>query len=121
MTGQLSFATGSAIPIFVTFSSEDEQALDLVCSPNSARFHLYRERLIGSHAIKEGAVGQSNNTFREVMGTAALWPSHEIPPEAGKRHFQGEIEIRKGLRPTFTFPRFSLRVSAPFCLSRGEL
>ena len=110
-TAQLSFATGSPIPLFVTFSCADEQALDLLCAPGAIKFHLFRERLIGSHAIREGAVGQSNNTFREVMGTAAFWPSREGAQAPGTRTLQGELEVRKGLRPTFVFPRFTLRVS----------
>ena len=110
---QLSYATGSPIPLYVTFSSADEQALDLLCAANAIRFHLYRERLIGSHAIREGAVGQSNNTFREVMGTATFWPSLDSSGEQGKRRMQGEIDVRKSLRPSFVFPRFTLRVSFP--------
>lgn len=110
---QLSFATGSPIPLHLTFSSADEQALDLLSSAGAIRFHLFRERLIGSHAIKEGAVGQSNNTFREVMSSAVFWPSQEGAQEPGKRKLQGELEVRKGLRPTFVFPRFTLRVSVP--------
>ncbi|PSR81579.1 hypothetical protein PHLCEN_2v6345 [Hermanssonia centrifuga] len=112
----LSFSTGSPIPMFVTCTSSDEQALDLVCAPSAMRFHLYRERLIGSHATREGAAGQSNNTFREVMCTAAFWPSQESAPEPGKRTLQGELDVKKGMRPTFTFPRFTLRVSVPCCL-----
>ncbi|KAJ3554715.1 hypothetical protein NM688_g2961 [Phlebia brevispora] len=114
----LSYATGSPIPLEVTFSSEDEQALDILCAANAVRVHLYRERLIGSHAIKEGAAGQSNNTFRETMGTAAFWPSQDGVAGQGKRRLQGEIDVRKGLRPTFVFPRFTLRYA--LCMLPSE-
>lgn len=108
---QLSYAAGSPIPLFVTFSCADEQALDLLCAPGAVKLQLYRERLIGSHAIREGAQGQSNNTFREVVSSGAFWPSQEGAHAPGTRMLQGELEVRKGIRPTFIFPRFTLRVS----------
>lgn len=112
---QLSYATGSPIPLFLTFTSDDEQALDLLCANAAIRLVLLRERLIGSHATVEGAAGQSNNTFREVVGTACFWPAHDeggggSGGARGRRQLQGEIDIRKSVRPTFVFPRFSLRV-----------
>ena len=67
---------------------------------------------MGSHATVEGATSQSSNTFREVMGTAYFWPTQDgAPAQHGTRQLQGEIDVRKSLRPTFVFPRFSLRVS----------
>ncbi|EKM58518.1 uncharacterized protein PHACADRAFT_252915 [Phanerochaete carnosa HHB-10118-sp] len=106
----LSFATGSPIPLFMTFSSSDEQALDLLCSPSAIRLQLMRERLLGSQATQKGASGQSSNTFREPMAGAYFWPSQDGTVEQGKRQLQGEIDVKKNLRPTFVFPRFSLRV-----------
>lgn len=117
-SSQLSYAIGSPIPLLLTIRSADEQALDVLCTPGAMKFHLYRERLIGSHAVKEVG-GQSNNTFREVVGNAAFWLSQDDPKEAGKRKLHGELEVKKGLRPSFTFPRFSVRVSAS-CLRRGK-
>lgn len=94
----------------MTFSSSDEQALDLLCSPSAVRLQLVRERLLGSQATQEGASGQSSNTFREPVAGAYFWPSQDGAVEHGKRQLQGEIDIKKSLRPTFVFPRFSLRV-----------
>ena len=108
---QLSFATGSPIPLFLTFSCPDEQALDLLCTSSAIKVHLARERLIGSHATVAGATGQSNNTLREIMGTGYFWPAQDGAVQHGQRQLQGELEVRKSHRPTFTFPRFSLRVS----------
>ena len=110
MSVQLSFATGSPIPLFLSFTSSDEQALDLLCTTSAIRLALLRERLVGSHATVVGAPGQSSNTFREVMGTAYFWPSQDGTVQHGRRQLQGEIDVRKSLRPTFVFPRFSLRV-----------
>ncbi len=70
-----------------------------------------RERLIGLVATRPGA-GNSANVVREVMGTANFWPSEGgTAEEPNKRTLQGELDVRKALRPTFTFPTFTLRVS----------
>lgn len=45
------------------------------------------------------------------MTGAAFWPSLEGAQEPGKRVLQGELELKKALRPSFTFPGFALRVS----------
>ncbi|KAI0342666.1 hypothetical protein BDW22DRAFT_1357119 [Trametopsis cervina] len=105
----LSFATGSPIPIFATFSADDEQALDVISSPTAVKVCLVRERLIGSVATRPG--GQSSaNTIREVMGVASFWPSQDGAQGApNTRTLQGELDVRKALRPTFTFPTFTLR------------
>lgn len=76
---------------------------------------MYRERLIGTQAFKEDAAGRSNKAFREFVSAASFWPHHDGAPEEGKRTLQGELEIRKGTKPSFTFPRFSLRVRSLFC------
>ncbi|KAI0696900.1 hypothetical protein BC835DRAFT_1271093 [Cytidiella melzeri] len=104
----LSYAAGSPVPIFVSFSSDDQQALDLLCTPTAVKVVLVRERLIGAVATRQAA-GNSSNVVREVMGTAGFWPSPEGSSEPLKRRLQGELEIKKTLRPTFTFPTFALR------------
>ncbi|KAI0783856.1 hypothetical protein BC629DRAFT_1593993 [Irpex lacteus] len=105
----LSYAAGSPIPIVVTFSSDDQQALDVISSPTAVKVALVRERLIGLVATRPGA-GNSANVVREVMGTANFWPSEGgAAEEPNKRTLQGELDVRKALRPTFTFPTFTLR------------
>lgn len=109
---QLSYAAGSPIPIVVTFSSDDQQALDLICSPTAVKVALVRERLIGLVATRPGT-GSSANVVREVMATANFWPSENggAPPHPLRRVLHGELDVRKTFRPTFVFPSFSLRVS----------
>ncbi|KAL7279290.1 hypothetical protein ACG7TL_007131 [Trametes sanguinea] len=97
------------IPIILTLEGSDEQALDLLSTPSSVRMHLLRVRLVGSHAMQDESAGRSNNVFRETVGTAFFWPSDEGAPQPAKRVLQGELEVKKGLKLGFTFPRFSLR------------
>lgn len=100
------FAVGSPIPLYLTFSGDDETALDLLSKPSSPHAHLMRERKIGYAALSEGAE-ETSNTFREPIGKAYFWPSGVH--EKGKRMLQGEILIKKGSKPTFAFPRFALK------------
>lgn len=85
--------------------------------------HLVRLRLVGSHATHEETGGRSNNIFRESVGNAFFWPSDEGAPRPGTRVLNGELEVKKGLKLGFVFPRFSLRVrrSPPPLSSRSVL
>ncbi|KAI0671856.1 hypothetical protein C8Q78DRAFT_972602 [Trametes maxima] len=105
----LTYALGSPIPVVLTLTGSDEQALDLLSTPSAVRLHLVRVRLVGSHAVQEETGGRSNNVFRESVGSAFFWPSDEGAPRAGTRVLQGELEVKKGLKLGFVFPRFSLR------------
>ncbi|KAI0789899.1 hypothetical protein C8Q75DRAFT_806557 [Abortiporus biennis] len=123
ISNPLTYASGSPIPIFITVSSSDNQAVDLISTPSSIKLHLVRERYTGSDAVKEDSIGRSNNTFREVVGTAFFWPSTSANTASDgtegektgngslKRILQGELEVRRGLKPSFVFPRFALRYS----------
>ena len=105
---QLSYATGTPIPFFVTFSSNDNHALEIACSPTAVKVCLVRERIIGSQATKTGSSARSNNVFREVVCGASFWP---VEDGCGRLVLQGELELKKALRPSFSFPGFALRVS----------
>jgi len=102
----LSFALGSPVPLYLTFRSDDETALDVLAKPSSVNVFLQRERKIGYAALSEGAEG-TTNTFREPLGKAYFWP--DGASEHGKRTLQGEVLIKKGSKPSFAFPRFSLQ------------
>ncbi|KAI0636046.1 hypothetical protein C8Q77DRAFT_1101044 [Trametes polyzona] len=107
----LTYALGSPIPLILTLAGSDEQALDLLATPTAVRMHLVRVRLVGSHAVHDDpeAGGRSNNVFRESVGSASFWPSSEGAPRPGTRVLSGELEVKKGLKLGFVFPRFSLR------------
>jgi hypothetical protein len=102
---------GSPIPILVTLRSQDEVALDLLSTPSSINVFLTRSIAIGSEATNDDAPRRSNNTFLENVGKAFFWPAAEGAPEADVKRLHGEIDIRKSLKPSFVFPRFTLRVS----------
>ncbi|KAH9928377.1 uncharacterized protein B0H18DRAFT_1157817 [Fomitopsis serialis] len=96
---KLTCARGSPIPLSVTVTSDDEQALDLLSAPTSIRLHLIRTRVLGPHAMSED----------ERVGTAYFWPSDAGAQDRGKRALWGEILAKSDSKPSFACPGFSLR------------
>jgi hypothetical protein len=107
---QLSYPLGTSIPLTVTISSPDAQALDILSKPNSVHLHLVRSVATGSDATNDDAVRRSNNHFTEVAGLAVFWPASERASVKGQRTLQGELPVSKALKPSFIFPRFDVRV-----------
>ncbi|KII85090.1 hypothetical protein PLICRDRAFT_45202 [Plicaturopsis crispa FD-325 SS-3] len=105
----LKYALASPIPLTMTLSSTDDEALDLLSKSSSIRLYLVRSLAFGSDASTETTVRRSNNFFKESMGRAAFWPASEGMAEAGKRTLQGEIDVPRTLKPSFVFPRFAVR------------
>jgi len=75
----------------------------------------------GSDAIidDDSVKRRSNNFFKEGVGQAIFWPSSE--GSIGMRQLQGELEIKQGLKPSFVFPRLSIRVSEMAVISFSVL
>ncbi|OBZ62661.1 hypothetical protein A0H81_15025 [Grifola frondosa] len=105
----LTYATGAPLPLFLTLTGTDAQALDLLSTPSAVNLHLIRSRAVGTQAAQDEATARSDSVFRESVGSAFWWPSEEGAPEALRRTLQGELDVKKGLKPSFVFPKFSLR------------
>ena len=65
----------------------------------------------GDEATDENGARRTDNHFSQDMGIGYFWPSQEGAAQSLKRVFQGELEVAKGLKPSFIFPKVSLRVS----------
>lgn len=63
----------------------------------------------GSDAADEGITRRTDNYFLEGAGQAFFWASGA--GDGNKRVLQGELEVARTLKPSFTFPRFTVRVS----------
>lgn len=107
---QLSYALGSPIPLLLTLTCPDSQAIDLLSQPSATTVFLTRTIAIGSEATDESAPRRSNNTFPEHLSKAFWWPSEEGAPVEGKSVLHGEIDVGKNVKPGFVFPRFTIRV-----------
>ncbi|KAI0950800.1 hypothetical protein AcW1_008009 [Taiwanofungus camphoratus] len=106
----LSYSRGSPIPLFLTITSADEQAVDLLATPTSIKVNLIRARVLGVHATDEDiGTAQSDHVFRETVGLAYFWPLVDGATQAGVRTLQGELDLKASLKPNFVFPKFTLR------------
>ncbi|KAJ7476230.1 hypothetical protein FB451DRAFT_1397558 [Mycena latifolia] len=105
----LSYTIGSPIPLILTLKSEDVHALDTLSNPKAIGVHLVRSVALGSDAMEERTERRSNTFFISGVGQAFFWPSSEGGPEPGKRTLRGELDVKKHVKPSFLFPRFSVR------------
>ena len=97
----------------LTLTSADPQALSLLSSPSEIQVFLMRSMALGSEADREDGVRRrSNNYFREISSQAYFWSLSEAE-ETGIKTLQGEVDVSKALRPSFSFPRLSIRVRSP--------
>ena len=101
----------------LTLTSADPQALSLLSSPSEIRVFLMRSMALGSEADREDGVRRSNNYFREISSQAYFWSLSEAE-ETGIKTLQGEVDVSKALKPSFSFPRLSIRVRSPLILVR---
>ncbi|KAH8117915.1 hypothetical protein DFH11DRAFT_1571413 [Phellopilus nigrolimitatus] len=111
LASPLSYANGSPIPLLLTLKSSDAQALDLVAQPSASAIFLTRTIAIGSTATDETSPRRSNNTytFPEHIARAFWWPVSEGAFSKDTRILQGEIDVKKDVKPGFVFPRLSIR------------
>ncbi|KAJ7761956.1 hypothetical protein DFH07DRAFT_956974 [Mycena maculata] len=105
----LAYSIGSPIPLILTLKSEDTQALDTLSNPTAIKLHLVRSMALGADAMEDRAERKSNTFFVTGVAQAYFWPSNEGAPEPGIRIMRGELEVKKALKPSFLFPRFSVR------------
>lgn len=99
------------MPLLLTLKSSNEQALDTLSDTKAIKLFLVRSIALGSDSMEERADRRSNTVFPSGAGQAYFWPSAEGARESGKRILRGELEVKKSAKPSFLFPRFSIRVS----------
>jgi hypothetical protein len=98
----------------ITFKGDDPHALDVLTKPDAIQLKLRRSMATGSEAIDDNGVRRTDNYFQEESGMAYFWPSQEGAMEVNKRVLQGELDVVKGLKPSFKFPEFTVRVRVQF-------
>ncbi|KAG2126748.1 hypothetical protein BD769DRAFT_789990 [Suillus cothurnatus] len=104
----LSYARGSAIPLWLTFTGTDEQALDLLANYQATRVFLKRSLTTGCGATSDHAGKHTDNFFVQTMARAVFWPARDAST-AGKRVLQGEVKLKQTFKQSVVFPRFSVR------------
>ncbi|KAE9405202.1 hypothetical protein BT96DRAFT_955390 [Gymnopus androsaceus JB14] len=106
----LSYARGSVIPCFLSLSSRDPQALDMITASDCINVCL--QRRVGYSCApgiekKKVAYQESLRDFAK----AAWMPSATMQSDPYNRHLEGEIRIPKDFRPTSLMDHFSISYS----------
>ncbi|EIW83921.1 hypothetical protein CONPUDRAFT_51562 [Coniophora puteana RWD-64-598 SS2] len=89
----LTYARGTPLPLIMTLSGDDEHALDLLASPSSIHLTMVRSVMTGPKATDDSV------------------EAGEFEAGAVDRILQGEIDVKRSLKPSFHFPNFTTRVS----------
>ncbi|KAJ7158555.1 hypothetical protein C8R46DRAFT_394456 [Mycena filopes] len=105
----LAFTIGSPIPLIFTLKSENQPALDTLAVANAIKLYLVRSIAMGSDAMQDNAERRSNSFFESNVGQAYFWPSTEGAQEPGKKVMRGELEVKRQTKPSFVFPRLTMR------------
>ncbi|KAJ7031297.1 hypothetical protein C8F04DRAFT_1110692 [Mycena alexandri] len=116
----LAFTPGSYIPLILTLKSKNEPALDTLATAQAIKLYLVRSIAVGSDAMQDGVERRSNQSFVSGTGQAYFWPSTEGASEPGRRVMRGELEVKKQTKPSFVFPRFTVRYTLellPFAIT----
>ncbi|KAG1738345.1 uncharacterized protein EDB91DRAFT_1249262 [Suillus paluster] len=108
LTKPLSYARGSAMPLWLTFTGTDEQALDSLANPQAIRIFLKRSLATGSDATKDDVGKHTDSFFVETIARAVFWPARDAST-TGKRALQGEVNLKKTFKQSVVFPRFAVR------------
>ncbi|KAH7928056.1 hypothetical protein BV22DRAFT_1005674 [Leucogyrophana mollusca] len=114
----LSYPRGAAFPLFITFTSDDPHALDLLSTPSSIRLLLIKSLATGSDATNEDVErpADGSNFFFETVARAVFWPPNSdsggpgaMSSQGGTRSLWGEVDVKRAIPPSFFFPRFTIR------------
>jgi hypothetical protein len=96
------------MPLRLTFTGTDEQALDLLSSPYATSILLKRSLDASSHATTRDP-GHHVQTFVETVARAVFWPAKHAGT-IGMRVLEGEIKLGKTFLQSVVFPHFTVKV-----------
>ncbi|KAF9234224.1 hypothetical protein BU15DRAFT_79246 [Melanogaster broomeanus] len=104
----LTYARGTAAPLWLTLTGVDEQALDLLSAPNAIKLLLVRSLATGADATSEVVERRAGSLFSQHVARAVFWaPKDASAP--GKRILQGEADLKRSIKPSTSFPKFAIR------------
>ncbi|KAJ7077161.1 hypothetical protein B0H15DRAFT_862621 [Mycena belliarum] len=124
----LCYTRGSPIPLRITLSSADVQALDLLSAPRAISVHLRRRLKPVMPASKRNGIFDANADLSadpaENIAAAAWWPSSDGAPEYAastsrgvrQHRLDGEIQLPTSLKPSAEIAHFAVEVRWPLDL-----
>ncbi|KIK55149.1 hypothetical protein GYMLUDRAFT_176179 [Collybiopsis luxurians FD-317 M1] len=106
----LCYTRGSVIPCYLTLSSRDPQALDMMTASDCIDVKLRRRVAYTCAPGIEKRKVALQESFRE-FSKAVWWSSSTMPSDPYNRYLEGEIRIPKDLRPSSLIDHFSISYS----------
>ncbi|KAG5636658.1 hypothetical protein H0H81_007277 [Sphagnurus paluster] len=107
---KLCFAAGSPLPLYLTLKSQNIQALDLLSSPDAIRLELFRSLEYGADPTKTTSESQGKKSIIvSAVAMATFWLRESGEQRQYERRLEGEIELSNALKPTFIFPRLTIK------------
>jgi hypothetical protein len=127
----LQYTRGSGIPVHLSLSSSDPQALDLLSKPDAPVVKLLAYLEVKTAADKQALLGSVKEAKLVMRGNetlvlesrgvqSAVWWVDPAPTKEGEKKLFGEIHIGLGTTPPFDVPDARLRVCAHSSLSRVD-
>ncbi|KAF8507418.1 hypothetical protein JB92DRAFT_3145352 [Gautieria morchelliformis] len=110
----LCYTRGTSIPFRLTLSCSDRQALDLFSGRGSLSIHLIRVLRMGQDA--EAKPTRTDSVSVKNVGKGIYWPSEDDDDTSEIRKLVGEIPVAGELKPSFVFPRVTMRYRVTLAL-----
>ncbi|KDR70205.1 hypothetical protein GALMADRAFT_282293 [Galerina marginata CBS 339.88] len=115
----LSYSTGSVIPLFITFESDDRQLLHLLSSPQATTVRVRRHIICSSEAHKAAVESKLNSSkaWRNHIDYSqrAVWWHAEDRPAQGSSDLttalSGELHLKPDMVPTTSIVNFRVNYS----------
>ncbi|KAF8527348.1 hypothetical protein JB92DRAFT_2698783 [Gautieria morchelliformis] len=112
----LCYTRGTSIPFRLTLSCSDRQALDLFAGRGSLSIYLVRVLRTGQDATDEAKPTRTDNVSVKNVGKGIYWPSEDDDDTSETRKLVGEIPVAGELKPSFVFPRVTMRYRVTLAL-----
>jgi len=106
----LSYTRGSVIPISLRLNTDDQQALDLLSSPQAIVARL-RRRIKYHHNSEKTLKSLAWRDSIDHSQLAVWWPSAEQSEQRGVRYVNGELHLRADIKPTSAMASFRVQYS----------
>ncbi|RXW16328.1 hypothetical protein EST38_g9530 [Candolleomyces aberdarensis] len=126
------YAIGYPIPLRISLTSKDTQALEELAKPTGVGLELVRSMASGIDAFDDNSFEKADDHFFDSAGFAFWWSTPQADPDPNQaapntKELRGELDVPRKIKPTFLFPRCSVRytlellpLSAPGWVNKSD-
>ncbi|KZV81444.1 hypothetical protein EXIGLDRAFT_731311 [Exidia glandulosa HHB12029] len=103
----LEYARGTYVPFHLTVTCDDEQTIDLLCTPGAFAVLLDRRLHISEPSGRRADDDRGNGP--DTVGMGRYWRPESDGEGPNTRVFEGEIVVGSQLLQSFTYPKLHLQ------------